>query len=59
MYKRTVSSAHFIARTGSHSTKGHRNGRVDVLPPNAIVPDYTQIECDIAAEVIVRIEREF
>lgn len=35
MFKRTWNSPHFIARTASHSTKGKRNGRVDVLPPGA------------------------
>lgn len=35
MYKRTAELSHFLPRTGSHSTKGSRSGRVDVLPPNA------------------------
>lgn len=35
MFKRTWNSPHFLARTASHSTKGKRNGRVDVLPKDA------------------------
>lgn len=33
MFKRTWNSPHYLARAASHSTKGRRNGRVDVLPP--------------------------
>ena len=33
MYKRTGESAHYLPRRGSYSTVPHRNGRVDVLPP--------------------------
>lgn len=46
MFKKTWNSPHFIARTASHSTKGKRNGRVDVLPPQARTPLY-----DIATQI--------
>lgn len=36
MYKKTAASHHFIPRLGSYSTRPHRNGRVDVLPPQAV-----------------------
>jgi len=36
VYKKTVKGHHFIPRTGSYSTHPHRNGRVDVLPPDAV-----------------------
>lgn len=35
MFKRTWNQPHFLKRTASHSTKGSRSGRVDVLPPQA------------------------
>lgn len=35
MYSKTAKSAHYLPRTGSYSTVPFRNGRVDVLPPNA------------------------
>jgi phage I-like protein len=35
VFKRTWNQPHFLKRTASHSTKGSRSGRVDVLPPSA------------------------
>lgn len=35
MFKRTWNQPHFLKRAASHSTKGSRSGRVDVLPPGA------------------------
>lgn len=35
MYSRTAKARHYLPRTGSYSTVPHRNGRVDVLPPQA------------------------
>ena len=35
MYQRTNASTHFMARGGSYSTHGARNGRVIVYPPGA------------------------
>lgn len=35
IYKQTSEATHFLPRKASHSTKGSRNGRVDVLPPGA------------------------
>ena len=46
MYKKTTNTAHFLPRTGSYSTHPHRNGRVDVLPPNAKMHLY-----DIATQI--------
>lgn len=46
MLKRTWNQPHFLKRAASHSTKGSRSGRVDVLPPNAKMHLY-----DIAAQI--------
>lgn len=35
MYKKTGTSTHYLPRKGSYSTHPKRNGRVDVLPPEA------------------------
>jgi hypothetical protein len=35
MYKATYDSLHFLKKAASHSTKGTRSGRVDILPPEA------------------------
>lgn len=35
MYKKTSNQTHFLPRRGSFSTHPQRNGRVDVLPPDA------------------------
>ena len=35
MYSKTAKSTHYLPRTGSYSTVPKRNGRVDVLPPEA------------------------
>lgn len=40
MYKKTSESTHYLPRRGSYSTVPHRNGRVDVLPPEAGMPLY-------------------
>lgn len=44
MYKATTEATHFLPRTGSHSTKGSRTGRVDVLPPEAKSPIYDDLQ---------------
>lgn len=54
MYKATTEATHFLPRTGSHSTKGARNGRVDVLPPNAKMSTFGELE-----ERYNRYRREF
>lgn len=45
MYKATGDAAHYLPRTGSHSTKGARNGRVDVLPPEAQDAELVYLDC--------------
>lgn len=35
MYRKTAKSSHYLPRTGNYSTVPKRNGRVDVLPPEA------------------------
>jgi len=40
MYRKTAKSTHYLPRKGSYSTVPHRNGRVDVLPPEAEEPLY-------------------
>ena len=44
MFKATTNNAHWLPRTGSFSTHGQRNGRVDVLPPSAKTLVYADIE---------------
>jgi len=44
MYKQVGNSQHFIARTGSHTTKGSRSGRVTVLPPEARPHEQAHLE---------------
>lgn len=34
--KRQIAGEHYLGRTGSFSTRPHRNGRVEVLPPGAV-----------------------
>lgn len=41
MYEKTAKSAHYLPRKGSYSTVPHRNGRVDILPPDAQLPLYS------------------
>lgn len=36
MYRKTTNLTHFLPRKASYSTHPQRNGRVDVLPPNAV-----------------------
>ena len=43
MYKATTEAAHYLTRAASHSTKGFRNGRVEVLPPSAKAPIYDDL----------------
>lgn len=55
VYRKTAKASHYLPRTGSYSTVPHRNGRVDVLPPDAGMPLYdaaTQL-----AEAINRLEQ--
>lgn len=49
MFKKTWDGQHFLAIAGSHSTKGARNGRVDVLPPSAHDATYWDAESRRAA----------
>ena len=61
MYKQTSNSSHFLPRKGSYSTHPQRNGRVDVLPPNAGMQIYdvaTQINDAQERIKILKAERE-
>lgn len=46
MHKRIAKSAHYLPRKGSYSTVPYRNGRVEILPPNAQIALY-----DIAVQI--------
>jgi hypothetical protein len=39
MFKKSSDQLHFIERTGSHSTKASRTGRIDDIPPWAAEPE--------------------
>ena len=43
MSKAVSKGAHWMSRTSQFSTHGSRTGRVDVLPPNAKMPLYTEL----------------
>lgn len=61
MYKKTYTSQHFIPRTASFSTHPKRNGRVDVLPPDAAEALYDaaqQIEDGERRLQFLKVERE-
>ena len=44
MYKSTHNNHDYLKRVASHSTKPARNGRVDVLPANASVPTFVELQ---------------
>jgi hypothetical protein len=44
MYSRTSKNHHFLPRRGSYSTHPQKNGRVDVLPPDARESIYAAAE---------------
>lgn len=49
MSKATQHGAHFLSRTGSYSTHGRANGRVDVLPPHAQEPEWSGLKDQLKA----------
>jgi hypothetical protein len=58
MYATTAKSSHFRPRTGSYSTHGRANGRVDVLPPGAVEAIYGDVQqrrLDLIAKVAVAV----
>ena len=53
MYGKTSKTAHYLPRTGSYSTVPHRNGRVDVLPPEARDAELTYLECKEQIDTLI------
>ena len=53
MYSKTAKSSHYLPRVGSYSTVPHRNGRVDVLPPEARDAELTYLDCKEQIETLV------
>lgn len=59
MFKRTWNQPHFLKRAASHSTKGARTGRVDVLPPEARTPLWSiAAQIETAAERVEKLRAE-